>query len=240
MKLITIIFVTFFVVGCTPGFDPVAYQKQFEVKTGLKVYDSDSSSGYLSKIHRGYPLLVHTKMGDVWGRFGARVAASQIGPELGHVGRFLTGSYESGVGGVTGSPFDRALSKVIGQPISLFMILKHGLKNVPELDIVSRSSTIRPERQLSKVGNLGNILWGEEIFGDNILWQKLKSSKPFIERISRLRSHYIMVDENAVTFMFAGTETDYSGMINEFPSYEDFMVAIMDSLADMADLLTKN
>lgn len=239
MKHNIIISIALFLSSCTPGFDAATYQQQFETKTGLHIDSADASSGYLSKIHRGYPILVHTKMGNVWGRYGARLAASQIGPELGRVGAFLTGTYESGVGGITGSPFDRALSKVIGQPISLFIVLKHNLASAPQLDIVSKSSTINSERSLKKVNSLGSYLWGEEVFGDDRLWQKISQSKNLVDQLSRFRSHYILVDDRSVTFMFAGTETDYSGMINEFSSYEEFIIAIMNSLADIADFASE-
>lgn len=78
MKHKTFISIAHFLTSCIPGFDAASYQQQFEAKTGLRLDGADASSGYLSKIHRGYPILVHTKMGNVWGRYGARLAASQI------------------------------------------------------------------------------------------------------------------------------------------------------------------
>ena len=41
----------------------------------------------------------------------------------------------------------------------------------------------------------------------------------------------------AVTFLWAGQEDDYSGMINDHGGYTEMLNAIMDDLADLADAI---
>lgn len=224
--------------ACTPGFDAATYQKQFEEKTGLHTESSDANGGLLTKTHRGYPVLARIQMGEVYGRFAARVAAGEIGRQLGRIGQFATGSYEH-VGTVVGSPFDRALSAVIGQPISFFVVLKHGKKNPPALDIVSSTSTIKPTRQLGKVGGLGLVIGETAYSNDQILWKHIEENKSLHDRLTSFRSYYLMLDENTVSFFFAASENEWSAMIRAYPTYEDFINAVMDSLADIAELIGK-
>src|SRR5258706_261746 len=105
---------------CTPGGGYEAAIADFERETGLHPAPTENDSGALMEgVVQSYPVLFHPAAGNVWGRYAARVAMGEVGPLLGRVGRFLTGSYEH-VGSVTGSPLDRVLSRVIGQPLAFF------------------------------------------------------------------------------------------------------------------------
>lgn len=226
----------FMMPACTPGFDQAGFQDNLQERTGLKIEQVDADTGLMTKIHRSYPVAIRIEMGNVWGRYGARVAAGELAPKImGRVGSILTGSYESGVGSVTGSPFDRALSSVIGQPISFFAILKHGKKHASDLDIVSSTSTLKSARVMPRVGGLGRVI-GENVYSnDPAFWQRIESSPELKANLTNFRSYYLMVDDHAVSFFFAGSENEYSAMIRAYPSYEDFILAVMNSLADIAD-----
>jgi hypothetical protein len=189
---------------------------------------------WLRKTHKGYPVLFRPQMGNVWGRYAARLAMGEIGRELGRVGQFLTGSYRSGVGGVAGSPLDRALSSVIGQPLTFYFVLKHGKPNAPRLDVVSDFSTVKPfdpEPIQGKIGfNAGSLYSSDSAFAQSIL-----GDSALVEQLSNLRSQYIRVDEQAVTFIFAGSERDWSAEITERGGYPEYINDIVDILAKIAD-----
>jgi len=53
--------------------------------------------------------------------------------------------------------------------------------------------------------------------------------------LENFRSGYVRVDEYAVSFLFAGSENEYSGMIRNFGSYENMLNGILDGLAGIAD-----
>jgi len=59
-----------------------------------------------------------------------------------------------------------------------------------------------------------------------------------MNRMKSLRCQYIRVDGDAVTFLWSGSEKDYSGMINDHGGYSKMLNAIMDDLADIADAIT--
>jgi len=213
--------------------------RSFHETTGLSEYKSENLQGYyLSKVHRGYQVLYHPEMGEVWGRFTTRMIVGEVGREVGGIASFLTGSYNH-VGGITGSPFDRALSSVIGQPISLFVILKHNKANAPRLDVLSNYSTIQPNDPLPKRRYLGfssgNLYSHNVQFAENVY-----DNKALLEKINLFRSQYIRVDENAVTFLFAGSENEYSGMIRNADGLPNLTNAIMDSLAEIANAIPKS
>src|SRR2546428_10564876 len=121
-----------------------AYQKaleQIQKKTGLAPIQIPNTEGaYLGKTHRGYEVIYTAKAGNVWGRYAARLTMGEIGHEVGGMLGFLTGQREALGGQVVGSPLDRALSKIIGQPLSVTFILKHKKADAPRLDIVSKYS----------------------------------------------------------------------------------------------------
>jgi hypothetical protein len=72
--------------------------------------------GTLTKIHRGFPVRITTRMGNVSGRHAARVTAGEVGREVGGIVGFLTGQGTS-IRNVTGSLFDRVLSSAMGEPL---------------------------------------------------------------------------------------------------------------------------
>ena len=53
--------------------------------------------------------------------------------------------------------------------------------------------------------------------------------------MKNLRTQYIRLDAEAVTLFFAGSETDYSGMIRDHGDYFRMLNDWMDDLADIAD-----
>ncbi len=58
-----------------------------------------------------------------------------------------------------------------------------------------------------------------------------------MKRLKSLRGEYIRVDGDAVTLLWAGSETDYSGMISDHGGYYKMLNAMMDDLADIADAI---
>lgn len=220
---------------CAPlqSYDQV--MQDFETQTGLREQRFEDGSGvYLGKVHRGYPMMVQSQMGDVWGRWGARVAMGEAGRSIGGIASFLTGSYEH-VGTVVGSPLDRLLSSVIGQPLTIVVIARHD-KHPSRLDILSSFSTVRPEDPQPSFRHLGfkvgSIYTADKAFGSRLL-----ANQELIERLVDFRSQYIRVDEFAVTFTFSGSEGDYSAMMRENGGYAGLYNRIMDTLADIADAI---
>ena len=61
------------------------------------------------------------------------------------------------------------------------------------------------------------------------------ANEALMKRIKQMRCQYIRLDQAGVTFFFAGSETDYSGMINDMGGFNTMINGIMDSLADIAD-----
>jgi hypothetical protein len=210
---------------------------EFEKKTGLKpVQIPDTSGAYLGKTHRGYSVLYTAKAGDVWGRYAARLTMGEIGREVGGLLGFLTGQRRSGIGGVTGSPLDRMLSRLIGQPLSVTIMLKHGKPDAPRLDILSGRSVIEPEEKLpqrEKVGSKAGHLYS----ADAAFAARIAGNETLMRRMKDLRGQYVRVDDDAVSFLWAGSETDYSGMIMDHGGYYKMINGILDDLADIADAI---
>lgn len=209
---------------------------EFMAKTGLeKVEIPDTGGEYLAKEHRGYRVLFTTKVGNVWGRWAARVAIGEIGREAGGVWSWLTGSYEYGPG-VTGSPIDRLLSEFLGQPLSILLFLRHGREEAPGLQIVSGSSTIAPSGGLPEVTRIG---WGAGHLysADADYAANVQANAVLIERIKKYRGQCITVDDNVVSFVWAGPETEFSAMIRDHPSYEEMILSIIDTLVDLAEAI---
>ena len=65
----------------------------------------------------------------------------------------------------------------------------------------------------------------------------LSDNAALMKRMAKMRCQYIRVDENTVTFFWAGSETDYSGMISDHGDYYKMINGIMDDLADIADAI---
>ncbi len=208
------------------------------IETGLKpVTVEGASSQYLSKTHRGYKMLLRIQMGDVWSRYAARVAAGEIGRELGGIWSFLTGSYKSGVGSVVGSPYDRLLSQIIGQPLSLTIIATHQKQKAARLDIYNEFSTIQPPDKQPKIQYIG-LSPGTLYSSDSNYAKRVLSDKQLVAGIENFRSQYIRVDDVHASFMFAGSENDYGAMIrNHGNSSPTLYNAIMDTLAGLIDHL---
>lgn len=217
-----------------------AYDKvmeQIQRETGLAPVQVPNTEGaYLGKTHRGYEVLYTAKAGNVWGRYAARLTMGEIGREVGGLLGYLTGQRESLSGTVVGSPLDRQLSKIIGQPLAVTVILKHGKPAAPRLDIVSKYSVLAGEVDLPEQARIG-MKAGAIYSADAAFAQRLSSNRAFMNRIKNLRCQWIRVDEDAVTFLWSGSETDYSGMIGDHGGYSKMLNAIMDDLADIADAI---
>ena len=205
--------------------------ENFLTSTGLEA--DSQGEGFATKIHNGYPVLFRAQMGDVWNRYAARLVIGETGRELGRIGQFLSGSHEY-VGTVVGSPLDRILSKVIGQPLTFYIVLKHQKNNVSRLDIISDFSTVQPEDSLPKFARIG-FSAGSLYTSDTALGGRVMSDKSLVENISELRSQYIRLDDKAVTFVFAGSETDWSAEIREHDGYDKLILSIMNILSGIAD-----
>ena len=217
-----------------------AYEKalaEIEQKTGLKTIEiPDTQGSYLGKTHRGYEVIYTAKAGNVWGRYAARLTAGEIGRETGGLLGFITGHHEALGDQVVGSPFDRLLSSVIGQPLSVTMILKHGRPGAARLDVLSGYSVIKPEEKLPEQAKVG-FKAGSIYSADSGFAARVAANSALMKRLKSLRGEYIRVDGDAVTLLWAGSETDYSGMISDHGGYYKMLNAMMDDLADIADAI---
>ena len=186
---------------------------QIAEKTGLRVLDLPESQGaYLGKTHRGYEVVYTAKAGDVWGRHVARL--------MGNI--------------PAGSAMDHLLSQQVGYPVSITVVLKHGKKNAPRLDVLSGYAKLvpvdrGPER--ARIGHNAGYLYAE----DAAFAAKVAGNEALVKRLSKLRSQYIRLDADAATLFWAGSERDYSGMIMDHGDYFKMLNDIMDDLADIAD-----
>ena len=52
-----------------------------------------------------------------------------------------------------------------------------------------------------------------------------------------MRNEYVRSDSDTVSFFFAGTETEYSGLIRDHGDYFKMLNDLMDDLADIADAI---
>jgi hypothetical protein len=158
----------------------------------------------------------------------------EIGREVGGILGFLTGQTKSGVGTITGSPFDRVLSQAIGQPLSIVAVLRHGKPGASRLDLYNESSRIQPYDPLPSVEWI-SMSAGTLYSVDTLFARRILDNSRLIKILENLRSGYVRVDEYAVSFLFAGSENDYSGMIRNFGSYENMLNGILDGLAGIAN-----
>jgi hypothetical protein len=221
--------------GCIHIPTPEEQMRHIEQATGLRPdADGASSDPALTKVHHGYPVMVRFKMGNVWGRWATRVAVGEIGDEVGGILGFLTGQTRSGVGGITGSPFDRVLSQTIGQPLSVVVVLRHGKPGASRLDVYNQSSTIYPYDPLPSVEWV-SMSAGTLYSADSSFARRILNNGPLMSILENFRSGYVRVDEYAVSFLFAGSENEYSGMLRNFGSYENMLNKILDGLAGIAD-----
>ena len=212
-------------------------QAQFDQKTGLKPLQIPETGGaYLGKTHRGYDVIFTAKAGNVWGRYAARLTMGEIGREAGGVAAYLTGQRNQIGSTVVGSPLDRLLSEYLGQPLSVAIILTHNKPNAPRLDVLSEHSKVGPEDKLprrEKVGSNAGYIYAED--GD--FARRIESNAALMKRMKNMRCQYVRVDQGAVSFFFAGTEVEYSGMIRDHGDYYKMLNDLMDDLADIADAI---
>ncbi len=209
---------------------------KIEAETGLKKIEvPNTEREYLGRDYRGYQMLYTGEAGNVWGRWAARVTLGEAGREAGGILAFLTGNEGYGTG-IVGSRLDRLLSRLLGQPLMITMILKHGRPDAPRLDVLSSYSNIKPEKLLPQIARIG---WGagSVYSADAAFGRRIADNKVLMKRLSDLRGEYIRVDKDFVTLFWAGNEKDFSQMINDHGDYGKMLNAFMDDLADIADAI---
>ncbi len=236
LKLIGLVAAASFATGCASMQQEALGDAmlQIEKETGLaEINIPDTEKLYLGKTHRGYDILFHGEAGNVWGRYAARLAMFEVGREVGGVMAFLTGSQEWD-SGPAGSVLDRLLARVIGQPLSITMILKHNRSDMPRLDIYSISTPVKPDDRQPKAFGIG--LGPGSVYTSNAAFaHAIEDNTGLTARLKKMRNPYIRVDEIAVTLLWTGQEKDFSYMINDHDGYMNMLNAFMDSLADIAD-----
>ncbi len=210
--------------------------KQFEKETGLVKVELPGTGGeYLGKIHRGYRVLYTAKAGNVWGRFAARLVMGEIGREVGGILAYMTWSTEHG-SGVAGSPLDRLLARLIGQPLSVMVTLEHGRRSAPRLEIYPGYAIIKPEMEMPKLEKIGSGA-GFIHSRDREFARALMGNKKLVKRLKRLRGQYIGVDQRAVSLLWSGQEKEYSSMLRDHGGYWKMINAFLDDVADIADAI---
>jgi len=210
---------------------------QFDQKTGLKPVDIPGTQGfYMGKTHRGYTVVFTAKSGNVWGPYAARLTMAEIGKEAGGFAAYLTGQQGRISESVVGSPLDRLLSAYLGQPVTIVFVLTHKKPNARRLDIVTDRSVIGPDDKLPRRekigGNAGSIYAADGDFA-----ARVQGNATLMKRLKSLRNEYLRSDHEAVSFFFAGTEVEYSGLIRDHGDYFRMLNDLMDDLADIADAI---
>jgi hypothetical protein len=208
---------------------------EFEQKTGLKPVEIPDTRGfYMGKTHRGYEVFFTAKAGNVWGRYAARLTAGEIGREAGGFAARITGQRGNIGESVVGSPIDRLFSQLLGHPITLAMVLIHDKSGAPRLDVISERVKVGPDDKLQRRekigGNAGYLYADDAEFG-----KRITGNAVLMKRLKNVRDEYIRLDQDAVTFLFAGTELDYSSLIRNHGDYYKMLNDLMDDLADIAD-----
>ena len=210
---------------------------QFEQKTGLKPVEiPDTQGAYMGKTHRGYNVLFTAKAGNVWGRYAARLAMGEIGREVGGFAAYLTGQRGHIGESVVGSPLDRLLSQYLGQPLTLAMVLTHKKAGAPRVDVLSDHSKVGPEDTLQRRNKIGGNA-GYVYSDDADFANRVQGNAALMKRLKDVRNEYIRLDQEAVSFFFAGTEVEYGGMIRDHGDYFKMLNDLMDDLADLADAI---
>jgi len=210
---------------------------QFEQKTGLKPVEiPDTQGAYMGKTHRGYSVLFTAKAGNVWGRYAARLTMGEIGREVGGFAAYLTGQRGRIGESVVGSPLDRLLSQYLGQPLTLAMVLTHKKPGAPRFDVLSDHSKVGPEDKLQRRDKIGGNA-GYVYADDADLAKRVQGNAALMKRLKDVRNEYIRLDQETVSFFFAGTEVEYGGMIRDHGDYFKMLNDLMDDLADLADAI---
>ena len=212
---------------------------QFDQKTGLKPVEIPGTQGfYMGKTHRGYNVAFTAKSGNVWGRYAARLTMAEIGKEAGGFTAYLTGQQGRIGESVVGSPLDRLLSEYLGQPVTIVLVLTHKKPSAARLDVLSDRSTIGPAgddklpRREKMGGNAGSLYAADTEFA-----ARVQGNAALMKRLKNLRNEYVRSDQQTVSFFFAGTETEYSGLIRDHGDYFKMLNDLMDDLADIADAI---
>ena len=210
---------------------------EFDKKTGLKPVEIPNTQGYyMGKTHRGYDVVFTAKAGNVWGRYAARLTMGEIGREVGGFAAYLTGQRGRFGESVVGSPLDRLLSQYLGQPLTLAMVLTHKKPGAPRLDVLSDHSKVVPEDRLQRRdrvgGNAGYVYADDADFA-----KRVQGNAALMKRLKDVRNEYIRLDQETVSFFFAGTEVEYGGMIRDHGDYFKMLNDLMDDLADLADAI---
>jgi hypothetical protein len=213
---------------------------EFEQKTGLKPVEIPDTQGfYMGKMHRGYEVFFTAKAGNVWGRYAARLTAGEIGREAGGFAARITGQRGNIGESVVGSPIDRLFSQLLGHPITLAMVLIHDKSGAPRLDVISERVKVGPDDKLERRekigGNAGYLYADDAEFG-----KRITGNAVLMKRLKNVRDEYIRLDQDAVTFLFAGTELDYSSLIRNHGDYYKMLNDLMDDLADIADSVSSD
>jgi hypothetical protein len=208
---------------------------EFEQKTGLKPVEiTDTHGFYMGKRHRSYEVFFTAKAGNVWGRYAARLTAAEIGREAGGFAARITGQRGNIGESVVGSPIDRLFSQLFGHPITLAMVLIHDKPGAPRLDVISDRVKVAPEDKLQRRekigGNAGYLYADDAEFG-----KRIAGNAVLMKRLKNVRDEYIRLDQDAVTFLFAGSELEYSSLIRNHGDYFKMLNDLMDDLADIAD-----
>ena len=210
---------------------------QFEQKTGLKPVEiPDTQGAYMGKTHRGYNVVFTAKAGNVWGRYAARLTMGEIGREAGGFAAYLTGQRGRIGESVVGSPLDRLLSQYLGQPLTLAMVLTHKKPGAPRLDVLSDHSKVGPEDKLQRRDKIGGNA-GYVYADDADFAKRVQGNAALMKRLKDVRNEYIRLDQETVSFFFAGTEVEYGGMIRDHGDYFKMLNDLMDDLADLADAI---
>lgn len=200
--------------------------------TGLEsVGDDGNGTPVLGKSHRGHPVVVRFRMGDVWGRYVARLAASELTRNLnGFWQQFARAPGNTSVG----SPLDRLLSNAIGYPIEIVAALELGKEQAQQLALIAERAPFGAAglRELDSP-RLGHLVF----YGDAALADRIAGDATLSKRLKGMRSCSVRVEGNSVVFAFAGDEKQYGAMIRESGGYYGMLNGILDSLADIAEKL---
>ena len=116
------------------------------------------------------------------------------------------------------------------------ILLKHGKPSAPRLDVISDYARVGPPDRMPKRDRIGHNA-GHLYAGDAELARAIAANAPLMKRMRNLRTQYIRLDGEAVTFFFAGSETDYGGMMRDHGGYDRLLNDVMDDLADIADTI---
>ena len=172
----------------------------------------------------------------MWGRYVARLTAAEIGKEAGGFWARVTGHRESITDTVVGSPVDKLLTRYFGHPIMLVITLIHHKEAAPFLIVKSDKVPFDPGAEITrrdKIGGNAGYIYSE----DAAFAAKLTGNAVLMKRLKNLRDQAIVVDNDAVTFLFAGTELDYSSLIRNHGDYYKMLNDLMDDLADIAEAI---